>query len=58
MSKFKIKGRDCYLNNEDLDDLRESTRTDSKRNKQRKQKNLERGENEFFSNIRKSKRSI
>ncbi len=40
----------------DLDDLRESTRTDSKRNKQRKQKNLERGENEFFSNIRKSKR--
>lgn len=56
MSKFKIKGRDCYLDNEDLDDLRESTRTDSKRNKQRKQKNLERGENEFFSNFRKSKK--
>ena len=26
MSKFRFKNGDCYLDNEDLDDIRESTR--------------------------------
>lgn len=55
MSKFKFKGHDCNLDNYDLDDLRETSRAESKKNKQKKMKN---SENEFFSNYRpKSKKS-
>lgn len=36
MSKFKFKNGDCYLDNEDLDDIRESTRSESKQKKQKK----------------------
>lgn len=55
MSKFKIKGHDCYLDNYDLDEIRESTRSDAKQKKQKKNRNRE---NEFFSNYdQKSKKS-
>lgn len=54
MSKFRFKGDNCYLNNDDLDDIRESTRSEAKQKKKNKNKNRE---NEFFSNYNKSKKS-
>lgn len=52
MSKFRIKGRDCCLDNEDLDDIRESTRSESKQKKQKKRYS---NEQDFFSEYKHNK---